>query len=426
MPCACSRDEHAEQFRTDIDTQLALDVGESAPNDSGFASKTAVVHYEPATPLKPVHLVLDLDFDIPTKTLVATVSTTVIATVDGARTLRLNAERFDSVTAVRFSDAAAAAGATLPSVFTYDGHVIDAVLAAPGLAVGATACCVVEYTVVDPVTGLFFSQTGDGTNYVVSDHETERARYWLPCIDHPSVRTTLLFNITAAAGLTVLANGALVSETPSQGARRVTSWKMDQITPSYLLCVAVGDFLKCPGGLHAGKEVAFFAPNGGHYRYTPANLVDTFGLTADMMAWLEKRVGVPIPWPKYFTFAVGEIGGAMENSSLVSFDESAIVDDRDSGERQWGVMCTTLHELVHTFFGNAVVCRDFGFSFMKESFAKFMEVTCPKFHRTRSILSTPRCRGTDLLTPTRSTHSFSSPYFGGVALFTRCASGRIP
>jgi aminopeptidase N len=381
MPCACSRDEHAEETHEAFDAiTLSLGGAGSAARSSSFASKTAVLHYEPATPLKPTHIVLDLDIDIPTKTLVASVSTTVVSTTAGARTLRLNAEHFDSISSVSFTDLD---GALLNSHFSYDGHIIEVVLSSPCLAVGATAICVVSYIVVNPISGLFFSNAQGGTRYVVSDHETERARYWLPCIDHPCVRTTLLFNITAAAGLTVLANGAFVSETPVDDGRAVTTWQMGQITPAYLLCFIVGDFLKAPGGVHNGKEVAFFAPNGGHVKYSKENLIDTFGLTKDMIIWLEKRVGVEIPWPKYYTFACAEISGAMENSSLVSFDESAIVNDVDKDERQWNVMCTTLHEMVHTFFGDAVVCRDFSYSFLKESFAKFIEVgMCHRFKTT--------------------------------------------
>jgi aminopeptidase N len=94
--------------------------------------------------------------------------------------------------------------------------------------------------------------------YALSDHETEKARYWLPCIDLPSVRTTAAFHLTTRNGHVAFANGVKTSEAPLPleqqddggidgggvegawaGKRTLTVWRMDFPCPSYLLCVAV-------------------------------------------------------------------------------------------------------------------------------------------------------------------------------------------
>jgi hypothetical protein len=69
----------------------------------------------------------------------------------------------------------------------------------------------VSYVVREPVAGLLFSAPDAAyptrPAYVVSDNETECARYWLPCVDYPTVRPTLAFHLHAPPGHTAVANG---------------------------------------------------------------------------------------------------------------------------------------------------------------------------------------------------------------------------
>lgn len=253
--------------------------------------------------------------------------------------------------------------------FTYDGHAIDIIFSYP-IDQGESVTICVDYIVTDPIDGLLFSAEGDG-HFVVSDHETERARYWLPLVDHPVVRTTISFTLRTPASdnLTVLANGAFTSEHTDKDDVKITKWEMNQITPSYLLCVAIGKFVVADAGEHKGKKISFFAPVGGRYRYTVEDLAITFGRTKEMIEYLENKLSFELPWPKYYQWACGEVGGAMENSSLVSYDEWYMLDERSAGERSHRVDSTVVHELAHTWFGNTVVCSDFCHSFLKESFA---------------------------------------------------------
>lgn len=66
-------------------------------------------------------------------------------------------------------------------------------------------------------TGMHFFAGGQDEEpvYALSDHETEKARYWLPCIDLPTVRTTAEFRLTVRAGHAAFANGVKVSEVSS-------------------------------------------------------------------------------------------------------------------------------------------------------------------------------------------------------------------
>jgi aminopeptidase N len=92
-----------------------------------------------------------------------------------------------------------------------------------------------------------------------------------------------------------------------------------------------------------------------------------------MMRWLEQRLGRPFPYPKYYQIALPEIGGAMENISLVTWDEIFLLDEVLAAE--WGdyVDAVNIHEMAHSYFGDDVVCRHFEHSWLKESWAVYVE-----------------------------------------------------
>eukprot|EP00178_Gracilaria_changii_P009016 TRINITY_DN2678_c0_g1_i1.p1 TRINITY_DN2678_c0_g1~~TRINITY_DN2678_c0_g1_i1.p1 ORF type:complete len:890 (-),score=120.19 TRINITY_DN2678_c0_g1_i1:1446-4115(-) len=325
-----------------------------------FAGSYATPHYQPRLPLRPTHLDLGLRFSIPERTVHGSVTHSLVSQWHGAHVVTLHAEDFEQVHVTSPEDDMLS--------FSYDGHLIQAVFSYP-LPKDEKVSIVVSYKVVDPIDGLLFSRENEGY-WVVSDHETERARYWLPVVDHPSVRTTLSFKLLTPAeeNLTALANGELVSE-KTEGTDNVSCWEMKQITPSYLICIAIGRFVVACGGEQHGKPIKFYGVKGGRHPYTEEDLAFTFGRTKEMITFMENKVQFELPWPKYYQFCVGDVGGAMENSSLVSYDEWYMLDERSSSERAHRVDSTVVHELAHTWFGDTVVCSDFCHSFLKESFA---------------------------------------------------------
>jgi aminopeptidase N len=332
-------------------------LGAEAP---GFSTGASAPHYAPDLPLEPVHLDVALRFDLPTRSAEGTVTTTVIARDEGARTLRLDA--------VSFAIASVADPEGHALAWSYDGAKL-VVTWADAVTVGDERRVAVTYRVESPIAGLQFS---DDPAYIASDHETERARYWLPCVDHPAVRTTLALHLRAPAAWTLLGNGAPGDVVPHDDGTATAHWALAQRCPAYLLCVSMGDYARVDGGTHVGETgpvpIAFFAP-----RANEEQLTRTFGATRSIMDWMVKRLGRPFPFPKYYQFAVPAIGGAMENISLVSWDDFALLDAR--GERDWRLRIDVInvHEMAHSYFGDSVVIRDYAHTWLKESWASYME-----------------------------------------------------
>lgn len=331
---------------------------------NGFVPPDTEKHYPPDLEIEPVHLDVALKVDVGAEVIAGTVVNTVIARRDGPSVLKLDAVNFEDVE-VRDAD-----GRALTA--RYDGTMITVQWAEP-FAAGEQRRVAVKYRVARPISGLFFSQPTEAYPeqpwFAGTDHETERARYWLPCIDFPNVRTTLDLQLTAESRFTILANGYLVGEADHSDGWKTAHWRLDQRCPSYLVCFAIGDFVRADDGDFEGIPVAYF----GTKRFSAADLRRSFGRTKEMLAWMTRKLAMPFPFPKYYQFALPDFGGAMENISLVSWDDKYVLDETLAQEWSWLVDQVNVHEMAHSYFGDTVVCRDFANAWLKESWATYME-----------------------------------------------------
>lgn len=324
---------------------------------AGFASPGTQAVYAPIPELEPVHRELGLRIDIDERTVHGTLTLTLNARVGEARSVSLDAVGFEQIVVTsKGMDS------------RYDGNTLHVTLRKP-LAQGEQTTLTLTWTVRDPMAGLRFNNGGPSGVFAASDHETSRARYWFPCVDHPLVRTTARIQITHQAGLTALSAGELVGTVDNEDGTESTTWQLDQRTPAYLLCVVVGDLVVHEDGAFNGAPLAYYAPKPA----SAESLRLAFGRTGEMLEYLTTKLDRPLPWPKYFQFAVEGIGGAMENVSLVSWDSVWLMDERYHAEMGWLVDSVNLHEMSHTWFGDRVVCREFAHVWLKESWATYME-----------------------------------------------------
>jgi len=327
-----------------------------------FTLPDAAEHYSPDLRIEPVHLDLQVAIDIEQRRLDVRLGVAVRARQAGARSLRLDGIDLRNLTVI-WSE---------PGSSSYDGKSIVLTWAAP-FAQAEVRRVELTYRVVAPVTGVLFSSPDlaqpDAPTFAATDHETERARYWLASVDHPSVRPTLDIRLRADARLTLLANGEAQPEELHTDGTKTAHFVQSVGCPSYLVCFAAGDFVRWDGGEFQGVPIAAFAPRP----FTPEQLQRSFGRTREMLEFLTRRLGVSYPFAKYFQFAAEGIGGAMENISLVSWDDRFLLDEVLETEERWLVDLINVHEMAHSWFGDSVICRDFAHSWLKEGWATYLE-----------------------------------------------------
>ena len=257
----------------------------------GFTIPGAEPSYGPDLALEPVHCAIEVAVEIEAERATSHVTTTVRCNRPGARTLRLDAVDFDDVSV------------SGPDEWRYDGKAIELTWTEP-FAAGEERDVSVRYRVEKPISGMHFSAPDEAYPrrplFVVTDHETERARYWLPCVDYPTVRTTFDFKITAPAELTILASGTCEAETDNGDGTKTAHWKLDYPCPSYLCCFGAGRFSRFSDESVDGRPIEYY----GAEHTDPQSLQRAFGKTPGMMRWLVDRLGVPFPFPKYFQLAI--------------------------------------------------------------------------------------------------------------------------
>lgn len=201
------------------------------------------------------------------------------------------------------------------------------------------------------------------------DNWPNRARFWIPSVDHPSDKATVTWTVRVPAGRTVIANGALI-ETRTSGtgrrARVTTRWRESQPIPPYLMVVGAAPLSRVDLGETACglaelrrcvRQTVYVAPE--LRRTMPGN----FAKAGDMVRFFASQVG-PFPYEKLAHVQSATRYGAMENASAIFY--------ADRNFRRAGVAEGEIaHEVAHQWFGDAVTPREWAHVWLSEGFATF-------------------------------------------------------
>lgn len=328
-------------------------------NKADFTIEGARRYYAPDVLLEPKHMDLILDIDIEKRIIEGSNTITVVSNSDLASSIAIDAVDFEEIDVV-------VEGAN----WSYDDKQVNIYFDTP-ITKGKSLDIKITYKVVDPIAGLYFSDWNADLQWVGSDHETERARYWFPCVDYPNIRTTYRWEIRSKNEYKILAIGELLEE-KGEGDTKTAVWEHNFPCPSYIAAITLGHLTEYSDEItDAGKgliPVAYFAP--GH---TASDLKRSFGRTPEMIKWYINKFNYHMEWAKYYQYALPDIGGAMENQSLVSWDDKFILPEKVHEE--WGFLVDqiNIHEMAHTFFGDQIVMSHFSHAWLKESWAVYVE-----------------------------------------------------
>jgi aminopeptidase N len=235
---------------------------------------------------------------------------------------------------------------------------------------GDTLTVVIEYTCF-PKKGLYFVQPDSGNprrrHQIWTQGEDMDNRYWFPCYDYPNDKATSEVIATVRESYTVVSNGRLLSEKHDKNAKtRTFHWRQGKPHASYLIMLAAGEYTiledsyrNIPLQYYVYKEDVKDAPR-------------SFGCTPKAMKFFEEKIGYPYPWEKYAQIVVEDfMWGGMENTSAVTVNEAAIVDERAALD--FSNDNVVAHELAHQWWGDVVTCRDWSQLWLNEGFATYFE-----------------------------------------------------
>jgi aminopeptidase N len=219
--------------------------------------------------------------------------------------------------------------------------------------------------------GLIARRDTAGRWTYFGDNWPNRARYWIPSVDHPSDKATVTWTVrtTKKRGRIVVANGAqLEAFGSSRGPNAVTTYRWREAKPisTYLMVIAVAplisrDFGETACGLaetrKCVRQQVYVAPE--QWGVLPGN----FARIGDMVQFFASTVG-PYPYEKLSHLQSTTRFGGMENASAIFYDDRRF--------RRGGVDEEVVaHEIAHQWFGNAVTEREWPHLWLSEGFATY-------------------------------------------------------
>jgi len=209
-----------------------------------------------------------------------------------------------------------------------------------------------------PRAGLRIGKNRHGERTFFSENWPDKARQWLPAVDHPSDKATSEFMITAPARYQVVANGLLEEERDLGDGRRLTHWKQSVPIASWLNAVGVAQFAAHHAGTVKGVPLETWVYHQDRGAAVPALEAPA----RRVMEFYIEHIG-PYPYEKLASVEAAGVFGGTEHASAIFYGENNL-----SGR---GVTGLVAHEIAHQWFGDAVTERDWDDVWLSEGFATY-------------------------------------------------------
>jgi len=220
--------------------------------------------------------------------------------------------------------------------------------------------------VSDRLVGIYKAPY-DNTYMLTTQFEAAHARRMLPCIDHPGYKAEFKLKIKIDKELDAISNMPIESVTSEDG-KKIVSFQRTPRMPTYLLYLGIGKFEEIKDKIDTIDIIVATTlgkAKKGKFAIEVAKRA---------LQFYQNYFEIPYILPKLHLIAVPEFAaGAMENWGAVTFRETAILVDDNSGVRtRKRVTETVAHELAHMWFGDLVTMMWWDDLWLNESLATFV------------------------------------------------------
>jgi aminopeptidase N len=212
-----------------------------------------------------------------------------------------------------------------------------------------------------PATGLIIAPNKYGDRTFFSDNWPDKARQWLPLVDHISDKATGEFSIDAPSHYQVISNGLKIEDTDLPGDRRRTVWRQSVPIAPWLFALGAARFAVQRVGEydHVPIETWVYAQD------RDAGFHDFAVPTRDVLAYFSNMIG-PYSYEKLANVQTNSVKGGMEAASNIFYDADSVTGTRTTRWRN-----VVIHEIAHQWFGDAVTERDWDDVWLSEGFATY-------------------------------------------------------
>ena len=212
-----------------------------------------------------------------------------------------------------------------------------------------------------PATGLIIGPNKHGDRTFFSDNWPNKARNWLPTIDHPYDKATNELIVTAPAHYQVISNGLLVEETDLLDGTRRSHWKQSVPIATWLYALGAARFAVQTVDYYDGAPIQTWV----YAQDRDAGFHDFAVPTKQAMEFYGDMVG-PYSYEKLANVQSNSVGGGMEAATAIFYGDASVTGERDVRWRN-----VIIHEVAHQWFGNAVTEYDWDDVWLSEGFATY-------------------------------------------------------
>lgn len=249
--------------------------------------------------------------------------------------------------------------ANMPVAYTHQNDEVIISLPSPSTA-NTELVFTISYHGI-PYDGLKIGATKFGDRSFFCENWPNKARHWLPTLDHPSDKATSEFIVTAPAHYKVISNGILKEESDLGNHYKLTHWKQSIPVSCWLFVLGIADFAVQYVDQFKGKSIETWVYN----RNRQAGFYDFAEPTKKVLEFYSNYIG-PFAYEKLANIQSASVSGGMETSSAIFYGENLVNGKRD--ERLRNVI---IHEIAHQWFGNAVTETTWDDAWLSEGFATY-------------------------------------------------------
>ncbi len=212
-----------------------------------------------------------------------------------------------------------------------------------------------------PVSGLKIAPNKYGDRTFFSDNWPNRARHWLPIVDHPYEKATSEMIVIAPNHYQVISNGLLVEESNLNDGLKRTHWKQAVPISCWLYVLGVAEFAIQYVDTFEDKSIQTWV----YKQDREAGFYDFAVPTKHTLQFFSDYVG-PFAYEKLANIQSNSVGGGMEAATAIFYGDNSVTGKRTSRWRN-----VIIHEVAHQWFGNAVTEYDWDDVWLSEGFATY-------------------------------------------------------
>lgn len=212
-----------------------------------------------------------------------------------------------------------------------------------------------------PADGLIISNNKYKHRGFFGDNWPNRARNWIPCVDHPADKASVEFLVTAPNHYQVVANGVQVEETTLPSNLKLTHYKETVPISTKIMVIGVSDF-----AVQYAGDVQCIPVSSWVYPEDKEKGFHDYAQATEILPYFMARVG-PYAFKKLANVQSKTIFGGMENAGAIFYSEGSVTGTRKSES-------LLAHEIAHQWFGDMATESDWPHLWLSEGFATYMTI----------------------------------------------------